>query len=120
TQYPNTVVGAHIEWLPNTAYVVGQVVTNGPGIYQCTTAGTSAASGGPTGTGSGITDGTVVWQLAMGATTWFHMGEYTATFDMTDCGALQGAFGLVVDGDDVSFLRVKNFQADHCYNGGVL
>lgn len=40
---------------------VGQYCTNGGNTYVCATAGTTAASGGPTGTGSGITDGTVTW-----------------------------------------------------------
>ncbi len=31
-------------------------------VYHCTTAGTTAASGGPTGTGTAIADGTAVWQ----------------------------------------------------------
>lgn len=48
-------------WAASTAYTVGQEVSNGGNIYACTTAGTSAASGGPTGTGTGITDGTAVW-----------------------------------------------------------
>jgi hypothetical protein len=120
TQFPADVVGRGSAWAPSTAYIVGNVVTNGDGIYQCTTSGTSAGSGGPTGVGTGITDGTVVWQLAMGATKWFHMGEHTSTFDMTDCGALQGSHGIVVDGDETAFLRVKNFQADHVFNRGVL
>lgn len=50
-------------WLTSTAFAVGQQVTNDGGkCYRCTTAGTSASSGGPTGTGSSITDGTAVWQ----------------------------------------------------------
>jgi hypothetical protein len=48
-------------WQPNTAYVVDDVVRNGNVNYICTTAGTSAASGGPTGIISPITDGTVIW-----------------------------------------------------------
>ena len=47
-------------WAASTAYAVGQQVVNGGLAYVCTTAGTSAASGGPTGTGSGITDGSCV------------------------------------------------------------
>jgi hypothetical protein len=50
-------------WVTTTAYVVGDHVTNDTGPvknYICTTAGTSGATG-PTGTGSGITDGTCVW-----------------------------------------------------------
>lgn len=50
-------------WVLSTAYSVpGHVVTNDSGkMYELVTAGTSALSGGPTGTGSAITDGTCVW-----------------------------------------------------------
>lgn len=51
------------DWQPTTAYAVGDRVLNdtGPRTYTCITAGTSAGSGGPTGTGSDIIDGTVHW-----------------------------------------------------------
>jgi len=53
-------------WTLSTAYVVGDHVENDTSkIYICTTAGTSASSGGPTGTGAGITDGTVVWDYVL-------------------------------------------------------
>jgi hypothetical protein len=48
-------------WVANTAYNVNDVVYNGTRFYIVTTAGTSAASGGPTGTTSNITDNNVVW-----------------------------------------------------------
>lgn len=48
-------------WAVSKAYVLNQQVINGGNVYKCTTAGTSAASGGPTGTGTGITDNTAVW-----------------------------------------------------------
>lgn len=48
-------------WAALTAYALRARVTNGGNVYQCTTAGTSAASGGPSGTSSSITDGSVVW-----------------------------------------------------------
>lgn len=51
-------------WAGSTVYTVGQKVNNtgnGGEQYNCTTGGTSAASGGPTGTGTGISDGSVVW-----------------------------------------------------------
>lgn len=50
-----------LAWLASTAYAVGDYVTNGGNTYRCTTAGNSAASGGPSGTGTGIADGTAVW-----------------------------------------------------------
>ena len=60
------VIGVPVAWAISTAYVatVGSrsVVTNGGLAYICITAGTSAGSGGPTGTGLDITDGTVHWR----------------------------------------------------------
>jgi len=50
------------QWLPSTAYVLYQRVTNAGFTYVCTTAGTSAASGGPTITAPGsVADGSVTW-----------------------------------------------------------
>ena len=54
-------------WLGATSYpVAGMLVTNDTGkVYELTTPGTSAASGGPTGTTAtwdGITDGTCKWR----------------------------------------------------------
>ena len=57
-----------LPWAASTAYVVGDRVTNDSGkIYECDTAGTSASSGGPTGTGSNITDNSARWDYVSGA-----------------------------------------------------
>jgi hypothetical protein len=49
-------------WAGSTAYSeVDATRTNGPDIYRVVTPGTSAASGGPTGLGASIVDGTVTW-----------------------------------------------------------
>lgn len=48
-------------WAITTAYLVDDVRANGGNVYICTTAGTSAGAGGPSGTGTGIVDGTAVW-----------------------------------------------------------
>lgn len=49
-------------WASETPYGLGAHVVNDTGkVYVCRTNGTSAASGGPTGTGTGITDGTCAW-----------------------------------------------------------
>ena len=48
-------------WTASTAYTSGTVVSKGGSLYRCTTSGTSASSGGPTGTSNSITDGTAVW-----------------------------------------------------------
>lgn len=50
-------------WAGSTAYVIGDRVKNGGNNYEVTVAGTSAASGGPTGTGTTIVDGTVTWKF---------------------------------------------------------
>jgi len=52
-------------WTISTSYTVGKYVTNDATpkkVYRCTTAGTSAGSGGPKGVGSGIVDNTCVWE----------------------------------------------------------
>jgi uncharacterized phage protein gp47/JayE len=48
-------------WTPSTAYTLGARASNGGNVYTVTAGGVSAAAGGPSGTGSGIADGTVVW-----------------------------------------------------------
>ncbi len=58
----NFAIGGAV-WVALTAYTVGQFTVNDSGKrYICTTAGTSASSGGPTGTSTAITDGSVVWR----------------------------------------------------------
>lgn len=48
-------------WVATTAYTLYEVVRNDGRAYVCTTAGTSGSTG-PTGFGSGITDGTAEWR----------------------------------------------------------
>lgn len=50
-------------WVASTAVGAGVYRTNGVNVYKCVTAGTTAASGGPTGTGAAIADGTAVWDF---------------------------------------------------------
>ncbi len=57
-----TSYNATANWAISVAYTINTVVNNLGNAYKVTTAGTSAASGtGPSGTGTAITDGTVVW-----------------------------------------------------------
>ena len=96
-------------WQASTTYAVGNQVGNGGAIYRCITAGTSAASGGPSGIGSSISDGTVTWTYmiitANKYTTsylkWvetFSLGR--VTFDQSQGYA--GVFGSVIKGIVVS------------------
>jgi lysophospholipase L1-like esterase len=51
-----------VPWQASYGYVVGQQCSNSSNIYRCTAStGNSASSGGPSGTGSSITDGSVTW-----------------------------------------------------------
>lgn len=61
-------IASAADWVTLHTYVATALVRNGGHIYLCTTGGASASSGGPTGTGSAIADGTCVWQ---------HVGEGT-------------------------------------------
>ena len=67
-------------WAASTAFLLNQQVHNGGNVYRCTTAGTSASSGGPTGTGSGISDGAAVWA---------YLGVQEMTLDNTNLAAGQ-------------------------------
>jgi len=49
-------------WTATTVEVVGSTKANGANVYLCTVAGTTAGSGGPSGTGTAIVDGTVTWR----------------------------------------------------------
>lgn len=56
-------------WAASEAYSLGDYVTNDSGkLYVCSSAGTSAGSGGPTGTSTGITDGGAEWDYVQAAT----------------------------------------------------
>ena len=57
-------------WAAATAYVVGDYRNNGGNWYKCTQAGTSAGSGGPTGTGTNIVDNTCRWDYVSASIAW--------------------------------------------------
>jgi hypothetical protein len=62
-------------WAASTAVQVGQQMHNGGNVYVVTTGGTTHTSGGPTGTGTGISDGTVTWN---------YVGPVEMTIDNVD------------------------------------
>lgn len=107
-------------WAASTAYSLGNRVLNDTPskVYECITAGTSAGSGGPTGTGSSITDGSVTW-------TWIVTPDYSSlsawesaqqgdlpTADeirQAECYAFQDTTAVVIDGwttDATRYCRV--------------
>lgn len=133
--YPLAVTGTARPWAQSTSYSVGNVVTANGNLYQCAVAGTSSASGtGPSGLPgtspddvhtASLTDGSVSWRFAMSACAWFRQGSFSHTFEVLDCGTLQGAHGLSVE-DDVpasgsqpQFCRTHNLQIDHPATRGI-
>ncbi|MER9107309.1 hypothetical protein NKH95_25635 [Mesorhizobium sp. M0848] len=60
-------------WAAFTPYAVDAVRRNGSAYFICMTAGTSAASGGPSGTDQRIADGTAVWRTIEGLVRWEYL-----------------------------------------------
>lgn len=136
TAYPLSLAGQARDWAQNTLFVAGQVCKANGNFYQCLQGGTSAASGtGPSGLPTTnistlrsipITDGGVLWVFAMPAAACYKQGSWSHTFEVLDCGALQGDQGLLVEddapasGSEPLFSRSHNLQADHTYGGGVV
>lgn len=69
-------------WRPLSVYSLGAVQNNNGRLYRVITAGTSAASGGPTGTTADITDGSVHWTYLQDDWKGNH-GGFTAAFNIT-------------------------------------
>lgn len=85
--------GTTAEWTSNTAVAVGTRIAVGGKVYVATTGGITSAATPPTGTGSGIADGTVVWDY-VSATTIHAIGPSLddqnngLTFDVADLVAV--------------------------------
>ena len=87
-----------LDWLASTAYSVDDEVTNDSGkIYVCDTAGTSAGSGGPTGTSANITDGTARWD---------YVG--TASARETSIKTYLTSASSPVDTEDLQFVTIND------------
>ena len=86
----NATLVALSAWTVNTAYALGDRVTNGISparVYQAVAGGTSALVGsGPSGTGSAIVDATV---------TWAYVGDGTAAVDATFTAQVPGPFAAL-------------------------
>lgn len=133
TSMPSGVSGFTETWQPSTAYSVGNAVIINGNIYQAVTAGTSAASGGPSGVPgttvanantARITDGTVEWVWAMAQYSSYLIEEYTSTVRILDSGGLQGGYGIrMVDNsggvNPPAFIRCVNVEFDHVSTAGI-
>jgi hypothetical protein len=90
------------DWVAFTAYGVGVTRKNGANLYVSTIAGTSAASGGPTGTTGNITDGTVVWRFLC-SSTFVNLSGWTYAFIVpSDCVRV-----LDIDGAKKNLYRIE-------------
>lgn len=77
-------------WVQNTAYVLRQTAysANSGNIYVCSQAGTSSGAGtGPTGTGTGIVDGTAKWDYVP-LTIFVDLGDFTVDNFSLDCSGI--------------------------------
>jgi hypothetical protein len=105
-------------WTALTAYTTNMYVKNGGNTYRCTTAGTSASSGGPSGTGVTITDGSVVWTYVAAGTGqgtralnwgfWFDGGGSNA-------GGSNRCWGCIADTPE----RINTGAVASSTNGGI-
>lgn len=106
---------AQAAWVVLTAYVVGDHVSNGGNVYICTTAGTSAASGGPSGTGTGIVDATVVWDF-QGAEQNVVGTDNTTDLDVqsadTPGGSATAGIPFTLETDRTLWLTIKDNTTD--------
>lgn len=87
TQRQQTPLTPAPAWVGNTAYILGQAVSNGGNVYICTTAGTSAASGGPSGTGRAA--------IADGSAAWYYWGSALVTVAAADSPVITGPSSVV-------------------------
>jgi hypothetical protein len=74
-------------WAGLTYYNFGDYVTNGGLFYRCTAGGRSDVAGGPTGTGTSITDATVTW-TNITTTAWAGETSYATNSYVTYLGNL--------------------------------
>lgn len=137
TNYPLTLAGTGSSWAISTAYIVGQVVLANGALYQCAVAGTSASSGtGPSGIPSSVPStahttqivdgaGALRWVFAMPAYAGFLQSSFAQTFEIIDCGVLQGLYGFssedpaATTGSAPIFARTRNLQVDHTFGRGI-
>lgn len=121
-------------WGATTAYSLGDFVINNSFIWKCTTAGTSAGSGGPSTTGfvtsddpftDDVTDGSCTWRLQCNqnaAGVW--VDSYSLYVKLFHCDLNSGAFGVLVNDSVASSSEPKHVMMrgtliDHVYEDCV-
>lgn len=133
TNYGATVTGTANTWASGQTITAGALRFSNGAIYQAATSGTTGAtapSGIPgttttTAHTATVSDGGVSWTFAMPLGTWYLQGSWSHTFEVINCGALQGGYGVSVEDDTPGanstpfFTRCHNVQIDHPFARGV-
>jgi len=78
--------GITTAWIPSTTYNLNEYASKGGNWYRATTGGRSG-SAGPSGTGSGIADGTVTWAYA-GTGNWSSLLNEPGVLDFQQMGSI--------------------------------
>lgn len=108
-------LGAATAWAATHLYSPGDFVTNAGNVYYCNDGGTSAGSGGPSGTGSTIVDGTAGWMFVGGGT-----GYAVIPAASVDAGAIVALTGTLTNIETpISGWSAVNNVADAVLGRGV-
>jgi len=120
-----------VPWAASQAYVEGDLVQNDSGkVYKCDTAGTSAASGGPTGTGNDITDGSTRWDYQHGAQAQAYLAETDKNqydvLTIQDKSVITNKFKTTAVTDNPNFsanqqgtIKISGTSVDTTYSGTI-
>ena len=116
----NPSAGTHsgyLGWKLSTVYAVNDYAFNGAQLYICTTAGMSATSGGPTGTGTGISDGAAVWNFSSVAAP-YETEQLYGDIEACSMDGVAGAGGYGIH-SSAGQLTVKNCKLTNFQRGIV-
>lgn len=100
--------GEAADWQPGQAYNIDDLVTNNGNIYICDVAGTSAGSGGPSGTGVGIIDNTVTWDYVRAGRT-IHVTQRRNDWFANSVGSSLTAAHSLITGQATALDRVGTY-----------
>lgn len=101
--YPQT-WGTVKTWATSTAFILNDIISVNGGLFQCSTAGTSAGVGagpsGPPGTSpsaaftAAIADGTAAWKYVGGLIQWLVQDNYAYSLSVRTAALLNGYVGF--------------------------
>ncbi|MEE8206862.1 MAG: hypothetical protein V3T82_07925 [Nitrospinaceae bacterium] len=118
------------DWAASTAYVVDDLRVANENVYRCKIAGTSGTTGGPSGTGLGIPDGTCAWDFVnTGGIGWGYV-EITAFTDeqnvnatviasLVNSGVATAVWRMGLFSDTTGFPVHGAFQDSRLFLGGA-